>query len=50
MCGLNMVDYEEKVIVLFVFVAVLALIIMGAYKQGTQLVHLLQQLATGSLR
>lgn len=45
-CGLNMVDYEEKVMVLFVFTAVLVLILLGAYKQGTQLVAMLQQLAS----
>lgn len=49
-CGLNMVDYEEKVMVLLVFAAVLVLILVGAYKQGTQLVHLLQQLVTSRLQ
>jgi hypothetical protein len=41
-----MLDNEEKVVVVCVFVAVLVLILLGAYKQGTQLVHLLQQLVT----
>jgi hypothetical protein len=45
-----MVDYEEKVMVLLVFAAVLVLILLGAYKQGTQLVHLLQQLVTSRLQ
>jgi len=41
-----MLDNEEKVVVVCVFVAVLVLILLGAYKQGTQLVHMLQQLVT----
>ncbi|WIA11796.1 hypothetical protein OEZ85_011888 [Tetradesmus obliquus] len=48
-CGLNMVDYEERVLVLLAFVAVLLLILVGAYKQSTQLVHMLQQLVTSRL-
>lgn len=43
--GVNLLDYEERVIVVFVIMAVLSLIIVGAYKQGTQLVVLLQELA-----
>jgi hypothetical protein len=45
-----MVDYEEKVMVLLVFAAVLVLILVGAYKQSTQLVHLLQQLVSSKLQ
>lgn len=49
-CGVNMLDHGERVIVSFLIIAVLALIILGAYKQGTQLVVLLQQLAASSLQ
>lgn len=45
-----MVDYEERVLVLLAFVAVLVLILVGAYKQSTQLVHMLQQLVTSRLQ
>ena len=42
---MNMLDNEEKVVVVCIFLAVLVLIILGAYKQSTQLVQLLRQLA-----
>lgn len=44
MCGVNMLDFEEKVVVVACFLAVLVLIALGAYKQGTQLAGMLQQL------
>jgi len=44
-CGINMLDYEEKVVVVCIFLAVLVLIVLGAYKQSTQLVHMLKQVA-----
>jgi hypothetical protein len=42
-CGVNMLDREEKVVVVCIFLAVLVLILLGAYKQGTQLVGMLKQ-------
>lgn len=44
-CGINMLDYEEKVLVVCIILTILVLIILGAYKQSTQLVRLLKQLA-----
>jgi hypothetical protein len=44
-CGINMLDYEEKVVVTCLIVGVLVLILLGAYKQSTQLLHLLKQMA-----
>jgi hypothetical protein len=44
-CGVNMLDYEEKVVVCCLILGVLALIALGAYKQTTQLLHLLKQMA-----
>lgn len=43
-CGVNMLDHEEKVVVICIFLAVLVLIILGAYKQSTVLLHLFKQL------
>jgi hypothetical protein len=43
-CGINMLDYEEKVVVVCIFLAVLVLILLGAYKQGTQLIVMLKEL------
>lgn len=43
-CGINMLDYEEKVIVCLIFLAVLVLIALGAYKQSIQLVYRLKQM------
>jgi hypothetical protein len=48
--GINMLDYEEKVVVWCLFLAVLVLIALGAYKQSTQLVQLLKQFALARLR
>lgn len=39
-----MLDYEEKVVVVAFFAAVLVLIALGAYKQTAQLAGLLKQL------
>lgn len=41
-CGVNMLDYEEKAVVLCVFGGTLALIALGAYKQGAALAGPLQ--------
>lgn len=43
-CGINMLDYEEKVVVSFILLAVLILLVLGAYKQSTRLVFLLKQM------
>lgn len=43
-CGVNMLDYEEKAVVLCVFGGTLALIALGAYKQGAALAGLMQAL------
>jgi hypothetical protein len=40
-----MLDYEEKVVVTCLIVGVLVLVLLGAYKQSTQLLHLLKQMA-----
>lgn len=48
--GINMLDYEEKVVVWCLFLAVLVLIALGAYKQSTQLVQLLKQFALARLK
>lgn len=48
-CGVNMLDYEEKVVVVCIILAVLVLILFGAYKQSTALLHLLKQKLTLAL-
>lgn len=44
-----MLDYEEKVVVVCIILAVLVLILFGAYKQSTALLHLLKQKLTLAL-
>jgi hypothetical protein len=39
-----MLDYEEKVVVSLILLAVLILLVLGAYKQSTRLVFLLKQM------
>ncbi|KAF8071053.1 ctpA [Scenedesmus sp. PABB004] len=49
-CGINMLDYEEKVLVLLVFAAVLGLVALGAYNQGVQALGQLRELAAAGPR
>jgi hypothetical protein len=48
--GLAILDYGERLLVLLVFSAVLARVLVGGYKQSTELAHMLQQVVTSRLR